>query len=806
MRIGVFLSTLLLAIPAWGVSTSHWTQQGESDFKAGTTHNVVITNLGDVKLSREVKTLMENDPKVGAVTSLAQAADGTIYAGTAPQGILLAINPQSPDNKISTAATIDGAVSINALVAEKDGGLLLGVSGMRGKVLRIDKSGDAPREIFAEKDVQYIWALAEAPDGMIYAATGPNGQLFAIHPDGRHEQIYKSDETNLTALISDGKDLLYVGTDPDGLVVRINRQTNESFILYNATEEEIAALAMDQQGNLYAATGQVPAQDQAQQPAENTQKEESSGRPETTPAAQPPLPSQPPTPPKPPSPAPPNPGQPPPLPKGHAMLLNVGDESAPKYLVTTGDESPADGGDAEDQPTPVAPGGPNQPGGAGEHQLTPAKPLAAGGEEAEAKSEGNAVYKIDKDGFVTEVFRDQVVIYSMVGTHSGVLIGTGEDGEIYQVDPAAGETVVLADSDSKEITAMLTAADGSVILGLANSGGVSAMTDGTAHSGTYTGPVFDATQASRFGVIQMHGTLPSSTTLTVATRSGNVKDEDSQGWSKWSSEIPAAQFVQITSPNARFLQYRLTFGSSDGKQTPVIGDVDVAYQMPNLPPAIKSIKITDAASAAAAGAAPAGAAAAGAAKSGDSSTKSAGTGQQTITWDASDPNDDNLVYSLYFRTGGGPWILLKDNLTDSTYTWDTHGVADGRYEVKVVASDELANPVGQGKTTSRMSDPLVVDNTPPVIGDLQTSVNGNSAEIKLRATVQNGTIASMEYSVDSNDNWQTVLPVDNIFDRPEESVDLAVSHLTAGVHQITLRATDSSGNVAYQTVNVTVGK
>ena len=67
-------------------------------------------------------------------------------------------------------------------------------------------------------------------------------------------------------------------------------------------------------------------------------------------------------------------------------------------------------------------------------------------------------------------------------------------------------------------------------------------------------------------------------------------------------------------------------------------------------------------------------------------------GFQTITWEAADPNEDDLVYSLYFRRGSsGKWILLKDKLKETTFEWDTRSVADGRYEVRVVASDARGN-------------------------------------------------------------------------------------------------------------------
>ena len=66
------------------MSTSTWTQTNQDDFKKGTLDNVVATNLGDVKLSRAVKTLLEQDPRISSVNALAEGPDGTIYAGTGP--------------------------------------------------------------------------------------------------------------------------------------------------------------------------------------------------------------------------------------------------------------------------------------------------------------------------------------------------------------------------------------------------------------------------------------------------------------------------------------------------------------------------------------------------------------------------------------------------------------------------------------------------------------------------------------------------------------------------------------------------
>jgi hypothetical protein len=794
MRKWLILILCLAPLPALGVSTSHWTHNSEADFKAGTLHNVVVSNLGDLKLSRAVKTILEQDARVNSVNAMAEAADGTLYAATSPKGVLLAVKA----DKITTAATIDDAVSVLSLLVDDKGGLILGTGGDKGRVLRIDKPGDKPREIFSADGVQYIWALAQTPYGQIYAATGPAGQLFQISPDGSHSELYKGSENNITALVSDGRDLLYMGTDPDGLVIRLNRKTKESFVMYNASETEITALALDGAGNLYAATGEEP--DQQQQALPDQGAKDQTGRPESDTGSMP-LPSNPPPAPKPPELPNPNPGEPPPIPK-HSS------DDEPKKLMLFADPGSA-GNDDPDNPTPPPNGPPDAPGNPGARQ--PPGPQqgqpphggasAPSAESQTPKPEGNAIYKIDPDGFVTEIYRQPVIVYSMIMQNGVLLVGTGPDGNIYQVDPATQETEALAKVDPKQVMCLLAAKDGRVMLGLANAGGISAMSGGFASDGEYTSAVLDATQVSRFGKIHLDGTLPEKTTLKISTRSGNVRDASVAGWSNWTEPVGAQEFLPVESPSARFLQYRLIFASSDGVGTPVVNYVDTAYQIPNMAPVVKAIRVGADAVNAANGATPP--------PSGpqppNGAAKPAGTGVVPIAWDASDPNNDNLVFSLYFRRGtAGPWILLKDKLKDTNFDWDTHNVPDGRYQIKVVASDSPSNPPGEEKAASRVSEITTVDNTPPLIGDLKPNVAGGQAKIDFTVWDQTSTVAAVEYAVDSADDWQVALPVDRIFDSQKEIIHLTIADLTPGEHVVTIRATDSHGNQAFENVTLKI--
>src|SRR5688572_32780182 len=108
MKRAALLAVVALAAPVLAVGTSNWSHTTEADFKNGTFDNVVATNLGDLKLSRAVKTLLEQDPHISSVNCLAEGQGGVVYAGTGPRGVLLSIKGDA----VSTIATVDGATEL----------------------------------------------------------------------------------------------------------------------------------------------------------------------------------------------------------------------------------------------------------------------------------------------------------------------------------------------------------------------------------------------------------------------------------------------------------------------------------------------------------------------------------------------------------------------------------------------------------------------------------------------------------------------------------------------------------------------
>jgi hypothetical protein len=171
-----------------------------------------------------------------------------------------------------------------------------------------------------------------------------------------------------------------------------------------------------------------------------------------------------------------------------------------------------------------------------------------------------------------------------------------------------------------------------------------------------------------------------------------------------------------------------------------------------------------------------------------------------VKWNAHDENDDQLVYSIYYRGDGeSRWLLLKDNLADKAYSFDASLIPDGGYTIKVVASDAPSHSPGEALTATKESRRFEVDTTPPRIANLTASVISGEIRVQFHAEDGFSTIKRAEYSIDAAE-WKYVEPVGQLSDAKSEDYDFKVAPSLlqdAGAeHVIVVRVYDKYDNMA----------
>ncbi|MHC4983278.1 MAG: hypothetical protein ACYTF6_08950 [Planctomycetota bacterium] len=742
------------ASAALAVAPSAWQHSTAADFTFGETDSVVVSSRGEVTLAKETSILVTSD-EAPAVVSGILTLGKSIYAAAGNECAIYKVDGKKLVKFAEPPGTLVGCL------VQADKKLIAGTCGKDAGIYRIDSKGKAKR-IWADEKVKHVWAIVPGEAGKLYAATGPEGKVFAIDAAGKAEELYSAGELakNILCLAKSADGLLYAGTDESGLVVEIDLASKASRVLLDAAESEISVVIPVEGGILVAtadtelAGGEVgpPLNGPEEGPSIEVPPEvmletmpapvlEAATRPAMQPA-------------EPPKPAEVEPEAP------EAEDRSISMEAAFARAMAVGAEGP----------------------------MAPEMPMS----EEQA---GNAVYFIGSDGLVETVFRRPNTILDMLKIDDRLILGTGNGGEIFSVTMDGRDVAPLADTDAKQVTALAAAKAEGILFGTANKGSIGSLGAALAKKGTLTSMAMDAGQVASWGSLRAAAEIPAGTNVTFATRSGNVAEPDEKTWSPWSQEVPlGGEFRKITSPTARYLQYRLAF-SAEGKTTPVVRRVELVYQIGNLPPSISDISVVASASAGNEGM--------------EMMSMSSSSGQQVyrlVSIIAADPNQDSLVFTIEFReVGTDSWIKIADETYSTEYAWDTRTVGDGVYEIRATASDSPANPPGKARTATRISGRIIVDNTAPTIKQLTAAAKkGKAVEVEGVVRDNASRIVSIFYAADSADEWVVVLPKDGICDSTGEDFKFELKELEAGAHRIAIRVTDLYGNVSYSTVTVKV--
>ena len=368
-----------------------------------------------------------------------------------------------------------------------------------------------------------------------------------------------------------------------------------------------------------------------------------------------------------------------------------------------------------------------------------------------------------------------------VGEDGRPYVGTGVEGRVYTVDETR-QQVLVADTAERQIGALLmrgkqryvASSDPAVLHPVRGAGGPKAL---------WTSKVLDAGLRARFGRM----TWEADGKVELSTRSGNTKSPDDT-WSAWSPGLTAPGAV--ASPAARYLQIRARFG---GGQDAVLHELTVPFITDNLRAVVQEIEAKPGLDSFVGGKVE---------ESGGPVTKSPSE-EIELEWEVDNPDRDELRYRLQYRLiGTTAWYDIlppKEQLSKTSYDWDTADLPEGRYRVRVTASDAISNPPGLATAHSLDSGVVLVDNTPPSIDQLRVA----GTRITAVASDGVGPIARMEVSVAGSDEWFPFHPKDGLFDEASEELDAEVSSFVPpGRVLLAVRVYDSARNFVVRNVTL----
>jgi len=714
-RLALFL--LLFSSLVAAESTRTWVQTKYDDFEKGSPRDVAINSNGSLTLA-PVFTDLFTSPST-YIWDLAADAQGNVYAAAGSPARVYKVTPDGKASIIFAAQELE----VQALAVAPDGTLYAATS-PDGKVYKIVRGGPAPGK--SAEGTHTTAEVAAAQEGG-KPATGEEKSRTAVAVDSSYSaSVFFDPRTKyIWALELDKSGRLYVGTGDRGEIFRVE-PSGSGALFFKSDEAQIRALAFDNSGNVIAGT-------------------DGSGLIYRI------------------------------TPQGDGFVLY----SAPKKEITAlaidtqgniyaagagekrgGGGAPSPGAPTGGAPAAIAiapqPGGPSQSGSA--PTLTPLPPSVM------ANLGGSEVYRISPDGSPRTLWssKDDLVYALTFDSGGRLLAGTGNKGKIYAIN--GRDYTDLVKASANQVTAFARAPKGGIYAATSNLGKIFELGPGTAAEGTYESDVFDARIFSKWGRLDVRG----NGKFDLYVRSGNVDNPD-RNWSPW-KQVDLSKETPPQTPSARYAQWKAVL--FPGAPASAIDNVTIFYLPKNVAPEVDEVAVT------------VGARVVPGARNAPPAVDANGVeaGPPTVPdkhaiavkWKAHDANDDDLVYSVYYRADGeNRWKLLRDNVENRFVNLESDLFADGGYNILVVASDAPSHAREDSLTGEATSPRFEVDNTPPRIEALKASVENNQVHLTFRSVDSFSTISRAEYSIDADD-WQIADPVGQISDDKVENYDFRV--------------------------------
>jgi len=710
----VLIAILLATLCAFAEGTRTWQQTSFQDFEKGTAQGMAIRSNGALELAPSFKPVSTTPSTY--IWSLASDAQGDVYAAAGSPARVYRITPDGQTSIIFEPKELQ----VQSLAVDSNGAIYAATS-PDGKIYKIEhRAANEPsrsRKVGAPANA--IPALNERPSDNVLGPDA-NGEP-RVDPNWTSTVFFEPHTKYIWDIVLSNDDKLYVATGDHGEIFRVNRN-GQGGLFFKSDEAHIRTLALDPQGNLIAGS-------------------DGSGLIYRI------------------------------SPAGEAFVLY----SAPKKEITAlavdnaGNIYAAGVGEKRvggGVPAPMTGSALGAAAGASVPQTMAsamALPSAPG-------IGGSEVYQIAPDGSPKRLWvsSDDIVYALALDGHGHLLAGTGNKAKIFSIANDEEFTDLLKAS-ATQVTAFAKAPNGGLYVSTSNLGKLFLMGASPDAEGSYESDVFDAHIFSRWGRAEVRG----QGNFELWARSGNVDNPD-RNWSAW-SQVDLTKHTPLAVPAARFIQWKAVL--RPGLHPANMDNVLINYLPKNVAPKVDDVTVQ-----------------VGWRFQGTPRTMAENTsnplvvsqpvqgpppgirdrGSIAVHWSAHDENNDQLVYSIYYRGEGEQnWKLLKNDLRDSFYTFDSGLLPDGAYLIKIVASDAPSHSPEEALSDEKQSARFEVDTTPPQVLDLNAASDSDALHITFRALDGFSDIRRAEYSIDAGE-WQYVEPVGQLSDYRLENYDFSV--------------------------------
>lgn len=386
------------------------------------------------------------------------------------------------------------------------------------------------------------------------------------------------------------------------------------------------------------------------------------------------------------------------------------------------------------------------------------------------------VVALRPDGSLTTWYDNSSAgILSLAKVGDRLFAGSDDNAQIFELINPKARSVVLRKDGCQ--AARLWGNGTALHVALSSPGVVLSADTSAPGKGEYLSAVFDSKRPSQWGRVDWQGVTPPGTSTMLQVRAGNSGDPRDPSWSPWSVALAEPGREKVSAPAGQYLQYRVEMTKGAGQAVPLLDWLRISYLPANQEPTLKDVKPTEG---------------------------SAVSGKAKVQWKMEDGDKDKLQARVLYRLRGErDFKVLKENITDTEYEWDTKSVADGVYDLRVIADDGLSNPTGSRSVTVDVAN-ITIDNKAPevqiITGPSQQTDGGWALTgFALDATSR---IANLSWAPKGESLWRAVRLDDGIYDWRYERFLLLTPPLKSSVTEIVIRARDAAGNVTDQTVKL----